>query len=193
MESIWLITAQAIYLLLPLLPAVTLSGLILRYDLFAWSKRPIDGGATFRGHRIFGDNKTWRGAAAMVVGCLLTVAVQKYIITDRVGGWAVIDYRNANVFGLAMALGGGAILGELPNSFIKRQLGVAPGQNANGLLGPVFYVWDQTDSIFAIWLLLLFWVWPSGLLLLMSFVVMFAAHQLVSLLGYLLGARQTVH
>lgn len=193
MESIWLITAQAIYLLLPLLPAVALSGLILRYDLFEWSKRPIDGGATFRGRRILGDNKTWRGAASMVFGCVLAVAVQKYIITDRVGAWAVIDYGNANLFGLAMALGGGAILGELPNSFIKRQLGVAPGQNANGLLGLVFYVWDQTDSIFGIWLLLVFWVWPSGLLFLMSIVVMFAAHQLVSLLGYLLSARQTVH
>jgi len=193
MASIWLITAQAIYLLLPLLPAVALSGLILRYNLFEWSKRPIDGGATFRGHRIFGDNKTWRGAASMVFGCVLAIAGQKYIIKERAGAWAVIDYGNVNVFGLALALGGGAILGELPNSFIKRQLGVAPGQNANGLLGLVFYVWDQLDSVFGIWLLLLFWVWPSDRLLLMSFVVMFAAHQLVSLLGYLLGARQTLH
>ena len=29
---------------------------------------PIDGGRTFRGKRVFGDNKTWRGFVVMVPG-----------------------------------------------------------------------------------------------------------------------------
>lgn len=191
MEKLYTTTAQAMYLLLPLLPAVVLSGLVLRYNLLAWSRRPIDGGATFRGRRLFGDNKTWRGVVCMVTGCILTVALQKYIIKDRAGDWAVIDYGQANIFGLGIALGGGAVLGELPNSLIKRQLGVAPGKAARGLLAPVFYLWDQVDSVFAIWPLLLFWVRPGWLLLLISFIVVLGAHQLISLLGYLLGIRQS--
>jgi CDP-2,3-bis-(O-geranylgeranyl)-sn-glycerol synthase len=180
------------YLLLPLLPAVVLSGLVLRYDLLAWSRRPIDSGATFRGRRLFGDNKTWRGAVCMVAGCILTVALQKYVVKDRAGDWAVIDYGQANIFGLGMVLGGGAVLGELSNSFVKRQLGIAPGEAARGLLAPAFYLWDQVDSLFAIWPLLLFWVWPGGPLVLISFVVLVVAHQLISLLGYLLGMRQSI-
>ncbi|HEX7480787.1 MAG TPA: hypothetical protein VF331_23500 [Polyangiales bacterium] len=32
------------------------------------------------------------------------------------------------------SLGGGAILGELPSSFVKRRLGIAPGKTARGQL-----------------------------------------------------------
>src|SRR3954452_8027367 len=90
MERLCTATAQAMYLLLPLLPAVVLSGLVLRYDLLTWSRGPIDNGAAFRGRRLFGDNKTWRGVVCMVAGCILTVALQKYVIKDRAGDWAVI-------------------------------------------------------------------------------------------------------
>jgi CDP-2,3-bis-(O-geranylgeranyl)-sn-glycerol synthase len=40
------------------------------------------------------------------------------------------------------------MLGELPNSFVKRQLGIAPGQAANTAFArPVFAVLDRVDSI----------------------------------------------
>ena len=41
---------------------------MLAWDLLKPLKRPIDGGATFRGRRLFGDNKTWRGALMMTTG-----------------------------------------------------------------------------------------------------------------------------
>ena len=41
---------------------------VLRYDLLRSLKRPLDGGATIRGRRVFGDNKTWRGAIVMFAG-----------------------------------------------------------------------------------------------------------------------------
>src|SRR5205814_475459 len=129
--------------------------------------RPIDDGATFRGRRLFGDNKTWRGVACAVAGgvacavaggvacavaggvacavagCLATVAVQKDVVGDNAGIIAVLPYSKVNVVLLGLALGGGATLGELPNSFVKRQLGIPPGASAWGWPALIFYVWDQ--------------------------------------------------
>ena len=190
MEKLGTVSAQALYLFSPLLPGALLSAVVLRYDLWPWLKRPIDGGTTFRERRLFGDNKTWRGIFCMVVGCMFAVAIQKYAIGDKAGALAIIDYEKANAFLLGAALGLGTMLGELPNSFVKRQLGIAPGQTARGALGLVFYVWDQVDLLFVAWPFLLFWVRPGWPLVLISFVLIFALHQFISLIGYLIGVRQ---
>ena len=41
------------------------------------------------------------------------------------------------------------MVGELPNSFLKRQLDIRPGQPAVGLWQHFFFVVDQIDSIVA--------------------------------------------
>jgi CDP-2,3-bis-(O-geranylgeranyl)-sn-glycerol synthase len=42
----------------------------------------------------------------------------------------------------------GFMLGELPNSFVKRQLGIAPGAAAAGWFrGALFYAIDRCDSV----------------------------------------------
>jgi len=133
MEPLVKLAAQILYLFLPLLAAAALAGVAQHYDLLTTLKRPIDGGASFRGRRFFGDNKTWRGAACALAGCMATVALQKYLIGDLASTLAVIDYARANPFALGTAMGGGAMLGELPNSFAKRRLDIAPGNSARGM------------------------------------------------------------
>ena len=50
----------------------------------------------------------------------------------------------------------GFMAGELPNSFIKRQLGIAPGAAARGrFAGPLFFVVDRVDSILGLVLALI--------------------------------------
>ena len=191
MDAIRLATTQVAYLLLPLIGSVSCAAIVLAFDLWPWLKRPLDGGATFRDRRVFGDNKTWRGVASAWVGCVATVALQKYVIADRAGDLAVIDYGSASAVALGTAFAVGAVVGELPNSFVKRQIGIAPGGRPTGLFVPIFYTWDQIDALFAAWPLLLFWVRPSAALLLASFVVVFVAHQIVSLVGLLIGARRS--
>jgi CDP-2,3-bis-(O-geranylgeranyl)-sn-glycerol synthase len=164
---------------------------VLRYNLWACLKRPIDGGATFRGRRLFGANKTWRGVVCAVAGCLATVAVQTYVVGDRAGSIAVLPYSKVNVVLLGLALGGGATLGELPNSFVKRQLGIPPGASAWGWQALLFYVWDQVDLLIPTWPLLLVWIRPGWHLVLMSFALALIVHQCVSVVGYLIGARRT--
>ncbi len=190
MGPLLVLAARVLYLFAPLLVSAVLAGIIQHYDLWASLKRPIDGGATFRGRRLFGDNKTWRGVAIAMVGSIATVAAQKYLIGELAGTLAVVDYGRANPLALGAAMGGGAVLGELPNSFVKRRLDVAPGAGARGVLRPIFYLWDQVDLLTTTWPLLLFWVRPSWPLVLASFVMTPLIHQLLSLAGYLIGARR---
>jgi hypothetical protein len=189
MREAALVTGQVAYLFLPLLGIAACAGVTMRQDLLPGLTRPIDGYRTFRGRRIFGDNKTWRGAASALASALLAVAVQKYIVGDRIGGYALIHYGEASVLGLGAAYAAGAVLGELPNSFLKRQLGVAPGSPPSGWVGALFYVYDQVDLVPTTWALLLFWVRPTAAQIVSSLALVFVVHQLVSVVGFYTGAR----
>jgi hypothetical protein len=191
MSSFLFAVAQSLYLLSPLLAAAALSGVVLRGNLLRSLKRPIDGGAALGGRRIFGDNKTWRGIAVAVAGSIAWVVVQKYVIGARAGRLAVVDYEAASAIWLGAALGGGATLGELPNSFMKRRLDIAPGASTRGPLGALFFLWDQLDLLMTTWPLLLFWVHPSATLVLASVALVLAIHPLVALVGYVTGARRS--
>lgn len=183
--------AQVLYLLLPLLVAAAWSAVVLRYELWLPLKRPIDGGLTFRGKRLFGESKTWRGVVVAVAGAVPTALLQRYVLVDLVGSLAVFDYRSVNpvLFGALMAVG--AMAGELPNSFVKRQVGIAPGKTTTGPLSVLFYVWDQVDLLTGAWPLVGWWVRPTAGFVAASFAVALVIHPTVSVIGYLLGARKT--
>lgn len=186
----WLV-AQVLYLFTPLLASAVLSGVVIRFDLAHWLKRPIDGGATFRGHRLFGDSKTWRGIAVAVVGSIVTVAVQRYALADFATTLVRVDYRHVSPVLFGGAMGAGATLGELPNSFVKRQLGIAPGSTTRSPLRVLFYLWDQVDLLLLTWPLLWLWMRPDAALVVTSFVLAATVHPLVSVIGFAIGARKT--
>jgi hypothetical protein len=189
--SLLLLALQAVYLFSPLFVAAALSGVVLRFDLLPALRRPLDGGATLGGRRVFGDNKTLRGLLVGVVGATAGVLAQRYLVGARAGGVALLDYEHVHPVALGAAIGGGAILGELPNSFVKRRVGVAPGAAGKGALGALFYVWDQIDLLTLSWPLLGFWIHPSAELAGVSFALALIAHQLVSILGWAVGARKS--
>jgi hypothetical protein len=110
---------------------------------------PLDFGKTFRGKRIFGANKTLRGFVVMVPATtvsffLLGLAVSHDPdLASRL--WPVGPWGFA-VLGLLAGLG--FMLGELPNSFLKRQLGVRPGEAGRRWpAATIFFVLDRIDSI----------------------------------------------
>lgn len=191
MREFLLPVVQALYLFAPLVVSSALSGIVMRFDLLHALKRPVDGGATFRGARVFGDGKTWRGVVVAVVGCVAAVAIQKRVVGERVGDAAVVDYAQVNEFLIGAAMGLGATLGELPNSFVKRRLGIAAGKQTRGPLAAVFYVWDQVDLLTTTWPLLAFWVRPSLPLVAGSVVVAMSVHPAVSWVGWAIGARKS--
>ncbi|HVW28056.1 MAG TPA: CDP-archaeol synthase [Polyangiaceae bacterium] len=182
--------AQALYFLSPLLVASVLSAVVLRFDLFPCVRRPIDGGRTYRGRRLLGDGKTWRGVLVAIVGSVGGVALQKYLL--HVPAWlSLVDYGRVDVLSFGTVMGASAMAGELPNSFVKRRLGIARGAIARGPLETVFYVWDQVDMVTTVWPAMLGWIRPRPLVVAMSFAVAFSLHPLVSLVGYAVGARKS--
>lgn len=184
--------AQALYLFSPLLVSVCLSALVHRYDLWASWKVPIDAGKKLGGRRLFGDSKTWRGVAIAVVGCVATVALQKHLLVDVTRAVAVLDYARVSPLLFGTVLGTSAMAGELPNSFLKRRLGIEPGRTARQpLLRAAFWVWDQVDLLTLAWPALLPWVRPTAGLVIASFALVLVLHPLVAFTGYLLGARKT--
>ncbi|MCL2106663.1 MAG: CDP-archaeol synthase [Oscillospiraceae bacterium] len=107
--------------------------------LLSW-RFPMDARKTFRGKRVFGDNKTWKGFAGMIVFTALSGMLF----------WSVFDPSKL-LFNLLRGawIGFAYVLFELPNSFIKRRLDISSGKNG-GLLQTFF---DQSDSVFGIVLL----------------------------------------
>ncbi|MEZ5966947.1 MAG: CDP-archaeol synthase [Planctomycetota bacterium] len=180
---------RALWLFAPLLFAAAVAAVVQRRNLLRWARRPVDGGLEWRGRRVFGDNKTWRGFLVAIVGGAAFALLQKHAVGSAAAGVLVVDWNivPAALFGAAMGLG--AMLGELPNSFVKRRLAIAPGTATTGTWSVVFYVWDQVDLLTGAWPLIWMWVHPRPLLVAASFALALVVHPVLSLMGWLLGAR----
>ena len=108
--------------------------------------RPIDGHRTFRGRQILGANKTARGFVVMVPATGLAFMCVGTWLTAA--GRAVWPYGPVGYVVLGLVAGLGFMAGELPNSFLKRQLDIAPGAAAPGTIaGPFFRALDRVDSL----------------------------------------------
>lgn len=142
---------QCLLIVLPVLLAGITFIIILKKDYFSWLKMPVDFGMKFRGKRLFGENKTLRGFVIMPLATWIAVIMIGYVMklfnfeSDK----ALFDYSlsggyKALVYGLAYPLG------ELPNSFIKRQMDINPGGKAHGNLARMFFnLLDKIDSLLA--------------------------------------------
>jgi hypothetical protein len=169
------------------LGAPLLHGPVLALDLFKRLKRPLDGGATIGGRRVFGDNKTWRGAIFMVSGpALAAVLLTRWpAYRDALPG-AVADAAPL-LWGALVGLG--VVVGELPNSFLKRRLDIAPGQRRHSVGGIALAVLDQGDLVIGIWVALLpIWTMPVWLAAI-AFAAISAIHAVINVIGYAVGAR----
>lgn len=82
------------------------------------------------------------------------------------------------------------MLAELPNSYLKRRLGIPPGTQVSGLRGFVFHVTDQIDVVFGAWLALAYVIPPTWRRIAGSILIMYMGHQLISLTGFWLGMRK---
>jgi hypothetical protein len=176
---------------------IALSGLlhllVLTRDLWpALRRAPLDFGATFRGKRVFGANKTWRGAL-VVIGGSATFATLFAELNASLLHWPnPVPYAADHPTAWGALLGVGYILGELPNSFAKRQLAIAPGAMDHGKRGRVFWVADQLDSLAG--MLVCVWpVWQPSLAVVASAVcVLLVLHPLSSWIMVLAGLKDRV-
>lgn len=118
---------------------------------------PIDGGRTWRGVRIFGDGKTWRGffsgiTAGTIIGILQMNFQQQSaeLLQNFFDNPLTLPQMSIE---LAFMLSLGTIIGDMVASFVKRRVGLSPGDPAplldqlNFIFGAFFFAWLLTGSI----------------------------------------------
>ena len=110
-------------------------------------RKPLDNGFCLKdGKRLFGDNKTITGFLSMIVFCsLFQVLIGLTGLPDDM----YTRYENTVIFNIYA----GALLGfmymlfELPNSFLKRRLGIEAGKTVKSDIRAVFLIIDRIDSV----------------------------------------------
>ncbi|MDP3685460.1 MAG: CDP-archaeol synthase [bacterium] len=136
----WVHILQALYLFLPAYAATMAPVLAKRFNLLPSLAWPIDRGSLFRDQPLLGPHKTFRGIVVGLLAAIGVAALQQ-----------AVSQRSSFFFSLSTepqwlsspllwgsALGGGALLGDLVKSFIKRRFGIPPGQR--------WFPWDQLDQ-----------------------------------------------
>jgi CDP-diacylglycerol--serine O-phosphatidyltransferase len=165
---------QALILSVPLIVSGITHMAAVRANFVPWLRIPL--------HREwFGQNKTWRGVLVMPLATILGVKLTDSLWPGAFAGWDSIA--------LGIMLGLAYVAFELPNSFIKRRLGIEPGKRP-ARHAFAFAFADQADS--AIGCALVYWyaldlrVQTVLLLILIGPVV----HLMVNYTLYLLSLRR---
>lgn len=172
---------------------VTLAGLghvaVLKWKLFGRLAVSLDAGREWRGQPILGANKTWRGVMVMVsLGALFTgvqSAVERRMRRDPC---LTLEYR-VNPWLAGGLMGLGYCLGEIPNSLVKRRLGILPGAR-HTRAGSFQYLVDQVDSVAACLLVLRMLSRPRPWELSAALLMGTAIHICVDALLYLSGIKR---
>ena len=124
------VLTQALVLSVPLVVSGGIHMVVVKFDFLINLKIPIH-------RKWFGANKTWRGVAVIPLTAVLGIHLAWVFWPEEFGGW--------NLFVLGVLLGLAYVAAELPNSFIKRRLGIEPGKRP-----PRHAAWfalaDQADS-----------------------------------------------
>jgi len=186
---------RTLWLALPVIAGGLLHIAAIKIDAFGpLARMPVDGGLTWRGRRLCGDNKTVRGVILMIAATTLCAVLQG-LIESHVEWARALSLPGAGRLDpvrWGLLLGTGYVVGELPNSFIKRQLDVAPGGAASGWLGPMFWVIDQVDSLIGVLVLMrVAWVPPLDVVVLL-FVIALTVHPAVAICMVVLGLKRRI-
>jgi len=166
--------AEGAIAMAPLFFGLLTHGLCIRFGALRQLTRPIS-------TRLFGANKTYRGILCVAVGTTVGFVLVRPALLARMD--------TARLAFVGLCVGAAAMAAELPNSFLKRRLGIAPGSQASGARGVAFHVLDQVDMVFGAWAVLVWLVTPTWARLAGSLATVYVGHQLISVAGYWLGMR----
>lgn len=184
--------------LAPVIMAGVFNMIFCKLGILKFLQIPIDGGRTLSdGNRIFGDNKTFKGFLGYLIwGTFSAVLWGAVIKNTSLNSLDFFYIHNENTFAfnvvIGVLLGFAYALFELPNSFIKRRLGIKPGKPAKGFEKIVFTFVDQADSIFGCALVV--WLFYNiGLVKYLGFVLVGACtHIIINMLLYLAHLRKNM-
>lgn len=171
LNSMWLLILKALYFFLPAYFAN------MAPVIFKWI--PVLNKPVYE--RWFGRHKTWRGLLIAIVVGGLVFWLQKIAYISGFRSWAVIDYSDFSLL-LGFLMGGGAIIGDMVESFFKRKFEIKEGKP--------WIPWDQLDFVLG-GLIFSFLVFvPPAEIFLLILILSPLLHIVVNYIGYLLGIRK---
>jgi CDP-2,3-bis-(O-geranylgeranyl)-sn-glycerol synthase len=147
---------------------------------------PIDGGRTYKGKRVFGAHKTWRGMIVGIIFGTLVLWLQQYLYGES--SWirsfsTAVDYSTLPTLLMGPLFAIGALGGDAIESFFKRQRGIAPGKG--------WFPFDQTDFIIGGAIATMPFVTLSVWHYLWLLVLWLGVHVISTIIGYFLGLKNT--
>lgn len=136
-------------------------------------KAPLDFGQSYKGIRLLGPNKTWRG---LITGTVVAgfVAILQFAIYNNGGTWS-------GAFFLGLLMGLGALTGDAIESFFKRQRKIPSGQS--------WFPFDQIDYIIGGLLIIYPFTRLPLHIIALIFVSFFGLHLLTAYIAYLLHLK----
>lgn len=171
------------------LPAALANMIPIPIAKMPWLKKfdaPMDFGKTWRGKRIFGAHKTWRGLIAGIIAATLVLWLQQLAVANF--GWAEwvtaqVNYENLPTLIMGPLFALGALGGDAIESFFKRQRGTPPGQG--------WFPWDQLDYIIGAAILTAPFVALTLWQYLWLIILWFVIHLIATYIGWLLKLKDS--
>lgn len=167
---------QALFLIAPITLAGILHMMVIKKKLLPSLCVPIS-------KNYFGANKTWRGIVVMTTA---TAVLTKALCSAMVPPISIV-----HPMALGALMGLAYTLFELPNSYLKRKMGIAPGEASNSNKKIGFFFFDRFDSAFGC----AFALFLSGYdlsLALTCFAAGALVHALVTSILFLLGLKDKI-
>ncbi len=171
----------ALVLAVPLIFSGSLHMLVVSQSWLQFLVKPI--------HKSwFGANKTWRGVVIMTVLTIPGVVLAQWLAQHN-KSHMLVSLADINPINLGLALGMAYCLAELPNSWLKRKLGIPPGARAEK--NAFYYSFmDQADSAIGCSLVYIVWLQPNIIVILWMVFLGPIIHVAANLSLYSLGWRK---
>jgi CDP-2,3-bis-(O-geranylgeranyl)-sn-glycerol synthase len=153
--------------------------------------RAIDMGRMWRGNRLLGDGKTWRGLFAGILSGVLLGYLES-IIGIALGGPISTVYRlSQDILPVLLSLSAGSMLGDICGAFVKRRMGLQKGASV-----PIL---DQYDFAAGAFLLSLLVSTGSVMRFLINgyalagfavaLIIIYPLHRIINYIGYRRGLK----
>lgn len=145
--------------MMPLILSGIFNMIFVKSSLYKKYNYPIDNYIVLKdGKRLFGNNKTIIGFISMIVFSICFQVLWGLYCLNLMklsNEWYnIFENTILNNVKIGFYVGFIYMLFELPNSFIKRRLGIQEGKTDIGLKGIIFFIVDQIDSLIGVFIFL---------------------------------------
>jgi len=143
--------------------------------------KPIDAGRSWRGKRLLGDHKTWRGLLLGTVAATVAFTIQQAL--GQAGLAPHSSYCGAHMVlpGVLMGLGTG--IGDAVKSFFKRRVNIAPGATWLGF--------DQIDFFVGAYAFAASVCAPPFVAVVLCLPLVFVGSVATTVIGHALGLKES--